>query len=140
MGWFDAFTGGNDLQGASDDYQSGNFHPSVVHEAVGGFAAFEAMKMYEKHCEQNGHPQSHKLAKELLAGFVGSIVEREGEKAMMSVEQKRLAKRHAVDQMGGRIGHEDIREEVVIEEDYRPPQDYGPPQGHHHHRRNPDDY
>jgi hypothetical protein len=36
----------------------------------------QAAKAYEKHCEENGKPASHALAKELLAGFAGAFVDR----------------------------------------------------------------
>jgi hypothetical protein len=51
----------------------------ISHELIGGAAAYEAAKAYENHCEQNGKPESHKEAKELLAGFAGAFIDREFE-------------------------------------------------------------
>ena len=38
--------------------------------------ARQAAKAYEKHCEENGKPDSHAKAKEILAGFAGAFVDR----------------------------------------------------------------
>lgn len=37
---------------------------------------FQAAKAYEKHCEENGQPESHAKAKEILAGFSGAFIDR----------------------------------------------------------------
>ncbi|KAK9915338.1 hypothetical protein WJX75_007832 [Coccomyxa subellipsoidea] len=49
---------------------------SFTHEALGGAAAFAAMRAYEKHQESEGKPPSHQLAKELLAGLVGGEMDK----------------------------------------------------------------
>ncbi|KAJ7474393.1 hypothetical protein B0H11DRAFT_2035243 [Mycena galericulata] len=36
----------------------------------------QAAKAYEKHCKEEGKPESHAVAKELLAGFAGAFVDR----------------------------------------------------------------
>lgn len=42
-------------------------------------ARIQAAREYEKHCAQNGKPDSHAQAKELLAGFAGAFIDREFE-------------------------------------------------------------
>ena len=42
--------------------------------AHAGAAAFYAMRKYEEHCASEGKPQSHALAKELIAGIVAAEV------------------------------------------------------------------
>ncbi|KAG2348940.1 hypothetical protein BDR05DRAFT_872840 [Suillus weaverae] len=49
---------------------------SLSHELLGGAVAFEAAKAYEDHCARNGRPQSHALAKEIMAGFAGAALDR----------------------------------------------------------------
>ena len=39
----------------------------------------QAMKAYEDHCAENGKPDSHAKAKEVLAGFAGAFIDREFE-------------------------------------------------------------
>ena len=36
----------------------------------------QAAKAYEKHCEENGKPDSHAKAKEIMAGFAGAFIDR----------------------------------------------------------------
>ncbi|KAF8549091.1 hypothetical protein OG21DRAFT_1488838 [Imleria badia] len=72
MGWFS-----DDHQDAYDAYDSAPPHQaSLSHELIAGAAAFEAAKAYENHCEENGKPASHALAKEILAGFTGAAIDR----------------------------------------------------------------
>ncbi|BGP18196.1 hypothetical protein JCM10213_009040 [Rhodosporidiobolus nylandii] len=49
---------------------------SWTHELLAGAAAFEAQKAYADHCEKNGKPESHAVARELLAGFAGAAADR----------------------------------------------------------------
>jgi hypothetical protein len=44
----------------------GKHKAHLSHELLGGAAAFEAAREYEKHVAKNGQPQNHVLAKELL--------------------------------------------------------------------------
>lgn len=43
-----------------------------MNDVTAGVAAFAAERSYANHCAQNGVPQSHHLAKKLLAGFAGA--------------------------------------------------------------------
>ena len=36
----------------------------------------QAAKAYEKHCAENGKPDSHAKAKEIMAGFAGAFIDR----------------------------------------------------------------
>ena len=47
---------------------------SALWHAYAGAAAFYAMRKYEEHCASEGKPQSHALAKELVAGIVAAEV------------------------------------------------------------------
>jgi hypothetical protein len=60
-------------------FQQSDNKAELSHEVISGAAAYEAMKAYEKHCEQNGKPQSHAEAKEILAGIAGAFIDREFE-------------------------------------------------------------
>ncbi|GAA5860625.1 hypothetical protein JCM3774_006232 [Rhodotorula dairenensis] len=72
---------------------------SLTHEAVAGFAAYEAQKAYARHCEQNGRPESHQKARELFAAFAAAeadkLIETKGLDFMDREEVKRQARRHA---------------------------------------------
>lgn len=50
---------------------------------------------YEKHQEAEGKPQSHQLAKELLAGFAGAEVDKLFETKGLDFLDREKAKRHA---------------------------------------------
>ncbi|PWN95421.1 CipC protein [Tilletiopsis washingtonensis] len=65
------------------------------HELIGGAAAFEAMRQYEKHEEREGKPQSHAFAKELIAGFAGAEADKLFETKGLSFLDREEAKRHA---------------------------------------------
>jgi len=68
---------------------------SWSHEAVGGAAAFFAMREYEKHQSQNGQPPSHQFAKEMMAGIAGAEVDKLAETKGMDYLDREKAKRHA---------------------------------------------
>jgi Protein of unknown function (DUF3759) len=69
-----------------------------THELVSGAAGFEAMRMYEKHCRENGAPQSHALMKELLAGFAAAETDKLVETKGMDWIDTRKAKEQAAQQ------------------------------------------
>ncbi|KAG2141730.1 uncharacterized protein EDB93DRAFT_1158825 [Suillus bovinus] len=75
MGFLDVFSSSQD---SYNEFQSSDapHEASLSHELLGGAVAFEAAKAYEDHCARNGKPQSHALAKELMAGFAGAAVDR----------------------------------------------------------------
>ncbi|GAA5867504.1 hypothetical protein JCM8547_007528 [Rhodosporidiobolus lusitaniae] len=63
----------------TDDEQVQNEEPheaSWSHELIAGAAAFEAQKAYADHCEANGKPENHEMAKNLLAGFAAAAADR----------------------------------------------------------------
>ncbi|KAE8167514.1 hypothetical protein BDV40DRAFT_253019 [Aspergillus tamarii] len=71
MGWF------------SDDHENARHHQEVhseghkghlSYDAIGGAAAYEAMKAYEKHQAENGKPSDHAQAKEIAAGLATAAV------------------------------------------------------------------
>ena len=97
MGWFheDAY---NNAQGQSTQYNADDLtqhEPSFVHELIAGAASYEAMKAYENHVAQNGEPDSHAKAKELMAGFAGAFVDREFETRGLDFVDREKAKYEA---------------------------------------------
>jgi len=94
MGWF-----GEDhkVKQSHDDYQTTGHKAKVSHEALGGAAAYEAAKAYEKHCAENGKPVNHAKAKEIAAGFAGAFIDREAETKGLDYIDKKKAKKHAQD-------------------------------------------
>ncbi|KAH9969735.1 hypothetical protein BC827DRAFT_1262935 [Russula dissimulans] len=93
MGWFD---GDHEYSQAYDQYQSGPKHEgSVSHELIAGAASYEAAKAYENHVAENGRPDSHAKAKELIAGFAGGYVDKEFETHGLNYLDKEKAKYQA---------------------------------------------
>ncbi len=76
---------------------------SLSHELIGGAAAFEAMKAYENHERQNGKPENHARAKEILAALAGAEVDKlfetKGLDAYDREEAKRQAKHQAIENL-----------------------------------------
>lgn len=68
---------------------------SWTHELLGGAAAFEAMKLYEDQQAKNGKPDSHALAKEILAGIAGAEIDKLFETKGLDALDKHKAKTHA---------------------------------------------
>lgn len=70
---------------------------SITHQMLGGAAAFEAMRLYNKKKQGEGiNPENdHHLAKELLAGLAGASVDRLVESKGMDWFDRQKAKRHA---------------------------------------------
>ncbi|KAI0337647.1 hypothetical protein BDW22DRAFT_1363908 [Trametopsis cervina] len=91
------FGGNSDQAQAYDQYNSVEqpHESSVSHELISGAAAFEAAKAYEKHVSQNGQPQSHAEAKEIIAGLAGAFIDREFETKGLDFIDKEKAKRDA---------------------------------------------
>ncbi|KAL6917203.1 hypothetical protein ACHAPO_005993 [Fusarium lateritium] len=91
MGWF------SDDSDQAQAYETVKQRPHEAewsHELIGGAAAYEAAKAYEKHVAQNGEPDNHAQAKELLAGLVGAFVDREIETKGLDYVDAEKAKRH----------------------------------------------
>ncbi|KAI9323737.1 hypothetical protein BX666DRAFT_1889939 [Dichotomocladium elegans] len=72
----------------------------LSHELIAGAAAFEAAKAYNEHCEKNGNPTDHAMAKQLLAGFAGAMVDKLIETKGLDALDRYKAKQHAEDQLG----------------------------------------
>ncbi|KAJ7059387.1 hypothetical protein C8F01DRAFT_989300 [Mycena amicta] len=49
---------------------------ALSHELIAAAASYEAAKAYEKHCAENGKPDNHAKAKEIMAGFAGAFIDR----------------------------------------------------------------
>ncbi|BGP26242.1 hypothetical protein JCM10295v2_005187 [Rhodotorula toruloides] len=91
---FDFF--GNDSYQAQAAQDVQNKHKS---ELVAAAAAYEAQKAYSRHCQQNGRPESHQKARELLAAFAAAeadkLIETKGLDFMDREEARRQARQHA---------------------------------------------
>lgn len=66
-----------------------------THQLLGSAAAFAAMRAYDKKRENDGIPQDHALAKELLAGLAGGAVDNLIETKGMNWVDKHKAKKQA---------------------------------------------
>ncbi|KAG1768489.1 hypothetical protein EDD22DRAFT_232240 [Suillus occidentalis] len=84
-----------DLSNAHDEVVNAPHKAQLSHELIAGAASFAAMKAYNAHCEKNGKPASHDMAKELLAGFAGAFVDRMVETKGLDFIDKQKAKHHA---------------------------------------------
>ncbi|QRV92359.1 hypothetical protein RhiJN_20377 [Ceratobasidium sp. AG-Ba] len=92
MGWLD------DQQ--YNDYQASEPHEaSLTHELIAGAASYEAAKAYQNHLDQNGDPQSHEQAKDMLAAVSGAFIDREVETRGLDFIDAEKAKRQARDQV-----------------------------------------
>ncbi|KGO73299.1 Protein of unknown function DUF3759 [Penicillium italicum] len=97
MGWFDD---DSDQAQAYNTYNGQQEHdPSVIHELIAGAASYEAAKAYENHVAQNGEPDSHAKAKEILSGFAGAFVDREVETRGLDFFDRERAKYQASEQV-----------------------------------------
>ncbi|KUM60252.1 hypothetical protein ACN42_g6880 [Penicillium freii] len=97
MGWF---SDDSDQAQAYNTYNGQQEHdPSVIHELIAGAASYEAAKAYENHVAENGEPDSHAKAKEILAGFAGAFVDREVETRGLDFFDKEKAKYDAYEQV-----------------------------------------
>ncbi|OZJ05809.1 hypothetical protein BZG36_00874 [Bifiguratus adelaidae] len=76
-------------------YQSDEHKSSWSHELIGGAAGFEAMRLYEQKCEREGKPQSHALAKEILAGIAAAEIDKLAETKGLDFIDREKAKYHA---------------------------------------------
>ncbi|KAF7357207.1 1 concanamycin induced protein c [Mycena sanguinolenta] len=80
MGWFshDSDEAAAAQQFADTDASSPH-KASMTHELIAAAAAYEAAKAYEKHCKENGQPESHAKAKEIMAALTAGFIDREVE-------------------------------------------------------------
>lgn len=103
MGWFD------DDSEQAQAYQQVTERPHEAqwsHELIGGAAAYEAAKAYEDHVAENGHPDDHAKAKEILAGVIGAFVDREVETKGLDFIDRERAKRHAQEQAEAQLSNQ----------------------------------
>ncbi|KAI6039815.1 hypothetical protein EDC04DRAFT_2681647 [Pisolithus marmoratus] len=93
MGLLDAFSSHED---AYNDYNnSGRHQATLSHELIAGAAAYEAAKAYENHVADNGRPDNHAQAKEIMAGLAGAFVDREVETRGLDFVDRERAKHQA---------------------------------------------
>ncbi|KAJ3722911.1 hypothetical protein EV361DRAFT_968243 [Lentinula raphanica] len=71
----------------------------LSHELLAAAASFEAAKAYEKHCAENGEPDSHATRNELLATFAGGFLDRMIETKGLDFIDKEKAQYHAKKQL-----------------------------------------
>ena len=76
------------------------------HELVSGAIAFAAMRKYEKHQEENGKPENHQLAKELLAGFAGAEADKLFETKGMDFLDRERVKNQAQEEAVNNLNYE----------------------------------
>ncbi|OJJ47473.1 hypothetical protein ASPZODRAFT_141064 [Penicilliopsis zonata CBS 506.65] len=95
MGWF---SDDSEQAAAYDQVQNNPHEAKWSHELLGGAAAFEAMKAYEDHEAREGKIDNHARAKEVVAGLVGAIVDREVETKGLDFIDREKAKHHAKQQ------------------------------------------
>ncbi|KAJ7908378.1 hypothetical protein B0H13DRAFT_1617535 [Mycena leptocephala] len=89
MGWF---SDDSDEAQAYDQVTSAPHKAALSHELIAAAASYEAAKAYEKHCAENGQPESHAKAKELFAAFSGAFVDRMVETKGLDFVDKEKAK------------------------------------------------
>jgi len=86
-----------------DETKTEEHKAKFTHELLAGAASYEAAKAYEKHVEQNGKPESHEKAKELLAAFAGAFIDREVETKGLDWIDKKKARRDAENNINGQV-------------------------------------
>ncbi|KAL7749762.1 hypothetical protein RI367_004638 [Sorochytrium milnesiophthora] len=96
MGVFDFFS--NSSNDNYDQVYNGGNQGSFTHEAIAGAAGFEAMKTFEKHARENGQPENHGFAKEMLAGVASAEVDKLFETKGLDYLDREEAKRQAIAQ------------------------------------------
>jgi hypothetical protein len=93
MGLFEQFS-----QHHEEVYQDANpdeHKSSWSHELIGGAAGFAAMKAYEAKEAREGKPQSHALAKEILAGIAAAEADKLFETKGLNFLDREKAKHQA---------------------------------------------
>lgn len=80
-----------------------------------GAASFEAMRAYEKHEEQNGKPESHEMAKELLAGRLYIIKEKTSNNrtGFAGAESDKLMETKGLDWLSGEENRGQVRQQAI---------------------------
>ncbi|KAA1466397.1 hypothetical protein DENSPDRAFT_862438 [Dentipellis sp. KUC8613] len=100
MGWFDH---DSDEHSAYSQVNEAPHKAELSHELIAGAASYEAAKAWEKHLQENGKPDDHAKAKELLAGFAGAFVDRIVETKGLDFVDKEKAKRQARENLENRV-------------------------------------
>ncbi|KAF5389122.1 hypothetical protein D9757_004915 [Collybiopsis confluens] len=96
MGWF------SDDSEQADAYNQVTSSPhkaELSHELLAAAASYEAAKKYEDHVAENGQPDSHAKAKELIAAFSGAFIDRIVETKGLDFVDKERAKHQAKTQL-----------------------------------------
>ncbi|KAF8165315.1 CipC-like protein [Crassisporium funariophilum] len=96
MGWF---SDDSDQAAAYEQVTNAPHKAELSHELIAAAASYEAAKAYENHVAENGQPDSHAMAKEILAGFSGAFIDRMVESKGLDYVDKEKAKRHAKEQL-----------------------------------------
>jgi len=96
MGWF---SDDSDQANAYDQVVNAPHKAELSHELIAAAASYEAAKAYEKHVSDNGQPDSHAKAKEILAGFSGAFIDRIVETKGLDFVDREKAKHHAKEQL-----------------------------------------
>ncbi|KAJ7228595.1 hypothetical protein GGX14DRAFT_613756 [Mycena pura] len=84
----------------------------LSHELIAAAAAYEAAKKYEEHCAENGKPDSHAKAEEIIAAFSAAFVDRMVETKGLDELDKEKAKRDAA-----KRAHEQSND--ILDEQYK---------------------
>ncbi|KAG0231630.1 hypothetical protein B0O80DRAFT_495558 [Mortierella sp. GBAus27b] len=66
----------SDFQDEYEEFKHSEHTSSFTADLVAGAAAFEALKAYEQYVAENGTPDSHSKAREILTGMVNATVDR----------------------------------------------------------------
>jgi len=93
MGWFSDDS--EEAQAHEQVYGEEKHKGALSHEVIGGAAAFEAMKAFERHQEKNGKIEKHQLAKEVIAGLLGGELDKIIETKGLDEVDALKAKHHA---------------------------------------------
>ncbi|WOO84400.1 uncharacterized protein LOC62_06G007921 [Vanrija pseudolonga] len=86
----------HNFQASHDEYSklgadTDKHKAKLSHELVAGAVAYEVAHKYEQHIAKNGQPDSNVKAKEVIAGLVGAVVDREFEtKGLDWLEKKKI--------------------------------------------------
>ncbi|GJJ14816.1 hypothetical protein Clacol_009084 [Clathrus columnatus] len=98
MGWLDLINNSDahDQPNSEDIQQVTSGHKgSVTHGLLAAAASYEAAKAYEKHVADNGKPDNHAQAKEILAAFSGAFIDQVVETKGLDFIDKEKAKHDA---------------------------------------------
>ncbi|KAF5333343.1 hypothetical protein D9611_002488 [Ephemerocybe angulata] len=101
MGWF---SDDSDQAQAYETVMNAPHKAALSHELIAAAASYEAAKAYENHVAENGQPDSHAKAKEILAGFSGMFIDRMVETKGLDYIDTEKAKHHAKRQAEEALG------------------------------------